>query len=112
MMGRAVFAVYLFGACQASQPWELASISFKESNRPAPRIGVISPEIPDPEFREIEEDPDSLQPLPDYEMPNLSVCKFFILFVPFCKLLEISEDYFQEIAEQTLFWGTRKDSRV
>ena len=64
MMGRAVLAVFLCGSCQASQLWEVASISFKESNRPAPRIGVITPEIPEPEFEDIEEDPDSLPPHP------------------------------------------------
>lgn len=112
MMGRAVLAIFLFGACQASQPWELASISFKESNRPAPRIGVISPEIPDPELNEKEDNPDSLQPLPSYEMPNFSVCKFFTQFVPFCKSLEIRGGDFHEIESAHAFWGTRKDSRV
>ena len=73
---------------------------------------MISPEMPDSEFREIEEDPDSLQPLPSYEMPNLSVCKFFILFAPFCKLLEISEGDFHEIGNTHAFFGTRKHSRV
>ena len=73
---------------------------------------MISPEIPDPEFKEIEEDPDSLQPLPSYEMPNLSACKFFILFVPFCKSLEIRGDDFYEIEIAHAFFGTRKDSRV
>ena len=73
---------------------------------------MISPEIPDPEFREIEEDPDSLQPLPSYEMPNFSVCKFFILFVPFCKSLKISGCDFHAIGNAHAFFGTRKDYRV
>jgi hypothetical protein len=112
MMDRAVLAIFLFGACQASRPWELASISFKESNRPAPRIGVISPEIPDPELNEKEDNPDSLQPLPSYEMPNFSVCKFFTHFFPFCKSLEIRGGDFHKIESPYAFFGTRKNSRV
>ena len=73
---------------------------------------MISPEIPDSELNKKEDDPDSLQPLPSYEMPNFSVCKFFILFVPFCKSLEIGGDDFYEIESTHAFLGTRKDSRV
>ena len=64
IMGCAVLAAFLCGACQEIQPWEVASFSFKESNRAKPRIGVISREFPEPEFSEIEEDPDSTPPNP------------------------------------------------
>ena len=57
-----ILAVFIGVPCQAGHSWEVDSISFPENHRPALRIGVISPELPEPEYEEMEEDPDSLPP--------------------------------------------------
>jgi hypothetical protein len=59
-----LFAALLCGVCQAGQTWEPASISLRKIVRAVPVIAIVSPELPEPEDQDLEEDPDSLPPIP------------------------------------------------
>lgn len=59
-----IFAAFIGGPCQASQTGEPTSIFFREKIRPAPVSAILYPELPEPEDQDLEEDPDSLPPIP------------------------------------------------
>lgn len=59
-----LLAALLCGACQAGQAWEPTSISFPKIVRAVPVIAIVSPELPEPDDQDLQEDPDSLPPIP------------------------------------------------
>lgn len=59
-----LFAALLCGVCHPGQAWEPTSISFPKIVRAVPVIAIVSPELPEPEDQDLDEDPDSLPPIP------------------------------------------------
>jgi len=63
LFGLTIFAVFMGGPCQAGQTGH-PSFHFTQNESWASMvITIISPELPEPEDQDLEEDPDSLPPV-------------------------------------------------
>jgi len=63
LFGLTIFAVFMGGPCQAGQTGHPFFHFTQNESWASPVIAIISPELPEPEDQDLEEEPDSLPPV-------------------------------------------------
>jgi len=63
LFGLTIFAVFMGGPCQAGQTGLPSFYVTQNESWASMVITIISPELPEPEDQDLEEDPDSLPPV-------------------------------------------------